>query len=385
MSHYEIIVVGGGVVGLCTALAMAQKGRQLALIDAGDFTVNTDTPDLRVYAINPASQLFLQSLGVWSLLPAHRLSPYRHMHVWDGTSQAAINFDARMIAASSLGFIIEESILKQALLQRLADFPNIDRFPQQRISRVDSEEPIVSVHASNQSWQTDLLLVADGANSPLRSLLQTPIDTWSYHQHALVARVKTHENHQQTAWQIFNPQGPLAFLPLVDEHTCSIVWSTSPQHAQSLMQLDDDTFNEQLQAAFANKLGAVRVIGERRLFPLQMRQAQQYVGDNWALLGDAAHTVHPLAGLGLNLGLADVRCLVDLMQKAPNGLLGKASLGAYQRQRRSEVWQTILALDSLKTLFASPFPPMRFLRGVGLNLCNQLPFIKRLFIEQASR
>jgi len=380
---FDVIVMGGGVVGLAAALAMAQRQYSVALIDAGTFDIDDSQPDLRVYAINQASQTLLQQLGAWQVLDKKRLSPYQHMHVWDGVTNAAIDFDSRMIASSELGTIIEESQLRKALLQKLADYPKVQRFPGQRITQLDSKNTPIKMASEHLCWQGRLLIAADGKGSPARDLLQCKLTTWSYHQQALVARVQTEKPHEKTAWQIFNADGPLAFLPLADVNQCSIVWSTSVRKAGDLMAMPEEEFNTQLTQAFASRLGEVKVLSTRHQFPLQMRHTQDYVGANWLLMGDAAHTIHPLAGLGLNVGLADLRTLLQLMDQQPNQLTSKRVLQAYQRQRKHAVWQTIAMMDSLKWLFANPLLP--FARKCGLKICNSLPFIKRLFIEQAAK
>lgn len=383
-TSFDVLIIGGGVVGLAAALAMAQRHHSVALIDAAAFDIDDSQPDLRVYAINHASQTLMEKLGAWPMLDKKRLAPYEHMHVWDAASQACIDFDSRLIASSELGTIIEESQLRKALLACLSHYSEVTLFAGQRISNVSCEKDWVTIASEQQSWQGRLLIAADGKGSPARDLLKCTMTTWSYHQQALVARVKTEKTHEKTAWQIFNPDGPLAFLPLADSHECSIVWSTTVNKVNHLMALPAEEFNQQLTQAFAARLGQAELLSTRHQFPLQMRHTQQYAGNNWLLMGDAAHTIHPLAGLGLNVGMADLAALLQLMDEEPNQLPDKRVLQAYQRQRKYEVWQTIAMMDSLKLLFANPLPPFALLRKYGLNFCNMLPFIKRFFIEQAA-
>lgn len=380
--HYEVIVIGGGVVGLTAALAAAQRGFATALIDAGNFTKN-DKPDLRVYAINHASQALWQQLGVWPLLDKHRISPYQRMHVWDAANGAAIDFDARMNARDKLGLIIEETVIKNALLEAINQHDHISLLPQQHITDIDQQQDYIAVASGEKTVQGQLVIIADGANSTARQLLQVPLTSWPYHQQALIAAVKVEKPHQQTAFQVFNADGPLAFLPLVDPNHCSIVWSTIPDKVQRLLGLPEEEFNHEVSAAFAHHLGNVQLQSERRSFPLTMRHVQQYSGKRWLLMGDAAHTIHPLAGLGLNIGLADVATWLHFLGDNKNPALPKA-LSAYQRQRKHAVWQSILLMEALKTCFANPFPPFVQLRGLGLKACNQSPLLKRLFISHAA-
>lgn len=380
--HFDVAVIGGGIVGLSTALAMVLRGFSVALIDAGSMAVNVTKADARVYAINQASQDLLQQLGVWQYLDSSRLAPYQHMYVWDAASGAHIEFDARTIAAKLLGTIIEESVLKQAILHALSlQKTGLTLFANSKVKRVESTEDHIRIFSDDCSWQAQLLMVADGGNSPCRELLNVSLTSWSYHQEAIVALVNTEKPHQKIAYQVFNKDGPLAFLPLVDEKLCSIVWSTTK--AKELMALSDENFNKELTKAFAGKLGEAKVQGKRFQFPLIMRHAQEYTGSRWLLLGDAAHTIHPLAGLGLNVGLADLAAWLICLEKGSRQLTAKKVLSSYQRQRKHAVWQTIAMMDGLKTLFGNPLSPLVALRGIGLRLCNNFSPIKRLFIEQA--
>lgn len=376
---YDALICGGGVIGLTATLAMAKRRQRVLVVDAGD--LSQAQADHRVYAINQASQRLFEQLGVWSRIAAASLSPYRRMHVWDAASDACIDFDARSIARSELGWMIDEGSIRRALLQALDEEDDVERVSFHAITRVEGTADTVTVASAEQDWQTRLLLVADGGNSPARQQLKVPVTTWPYHQHALVASVRTQHAHQHTAWQVFHPDGPLAFLPLPDEHRCSIVWSTSPQRAQQLMTLDEAAFGQAVTTAFQQRLGDVTLESTRHQFPLIMRHARQYSGKNWLLMGDAAHTVHPLAGLGLNIGLADVAAWLSCLDDKRHT---SRALAAYQRQRKHAVWQSIALLGGLKSLFASPLPPVVSLRGLGLNLCQRLTPVKRLFINHAA-
>lgn len=385
MKHqFDTLIVGGGVVGLSAAIAMKQRGFSSAVLDAGSLMIDMTRIDSRVYALNQASCRLLETLNVWPLLDKTRISPYSHMHVWDAKTAAKIDFDARMIGSDQLGVIIEESVLKQALLQqiKLLDIP---LFINTRVHRVQSINNGISIFdIENKCWQTALLIVADGAMSTTRQLLNVEMTSWPYHQQAIVATVSTEKPHQKTAYQVFNPDGPLAFLPLTNKQQCSIVWSTSTARAKALMALTDTAFAEQLTDAFAAKLGDVCMLGQRCQFPLMMRHTKQYVGAHWLLMGDAAHTIHPLAGLGLNLGLADLATWLLQIDNVKNQAWSKKVLGAYQRQRKCAVWQTVALMSGLKTLFVNPLSPVVALRGFGLAVCDELTPLKRLFIEHAT-
>jgi 2-octaprenylphenol hydroxylase len=378
-----ITIVGGGVIGLSAAVAMHQLGFAVNLIDAGSLEVNPSDISHRVYAINQASQQLFQRLGVWETLDKARLSPYQQMVVWDAASNAHIDFDARMVAAAELGSIIDETNLRYALL-RLISSTDIILLAHQTTVRVTDRPDGIEIRTNNNTIQSDLLLIADGALSSTRELLNVALTQWSYHQEALVATVETANPHRKTAYQVFHPNGVLAFLPLANQHQCSIVWSGAPGLTQHRLRLSEDNFNQELTTAFAEKLGAVKLVSKRFTFPLTMRHVKQYVGAHWLLMGDAAHTIHPLAGLGLNVGLADLATWIDLLQQEKQPKITKKILGAYQRHRKHAVWQAIALMEGLKALFLNPFPPIAALRGLGLNLCNRLTPLKRLFIKHAA-
>lgn len=380
---FDVIIAGGGIIGLSAAIAMRTRGFDVGIVDAGSLTVNANIADARVYAVNQESQRLLNELGIWQEMDQARVSPYRHMHVWDAASKAHIDFDARMIGTDKLGAIIEESVIRQAALQRAAQL-GIEFFPESRINAVTSSDDGIEVQTALHAPSARLLIVAEGAASSTRQLLGVSITTWPYHQNAIVATVKTEKPHQHTAWQVFNPEGPLAFLPLLDPHQCSIVWSSTTAHAQYLMTLADDAFSRELSLAFAATLGECQVQGMRYQFPLLMRHAKQYSGSNWLLMGDAAHTIHPLAGLGLNVGLADLASWLVHLDSSKHSQWSQKILSSYQRERKYAVWQTIALMGSLKTLFANPLPPVTALRGFGLNVCNHLSPLKRWFIEHAA-
>lgn len=382
MQEVDVVVVGGGVVGLSAAIAMRQRHFSVAILDATTFELDMNKQDLRVYAINRASQDLLQQLQVWPKLDKARLSPYTKMHVWDAQSMGQIDFDARLMHTDRLGTIVQESVLKHALLQQAKDL-GVLFFPNSGVFAIDLSLPHIIVGSDTKKWQAKLMIVADGALSKARSLLNIPITTWPYHQAAIIAEVKTEKSHLQTAFQVFHPNGPLAFLPLANPHQSSIVWSTSLTHANQLMALSDDLFQQKLTEAFAKKLGSVTVSSKRRHFPLSMRHVSTYSGPNWLLMGDAAHTIHPMAGLGLNIGLADLANWLLLFDASP--IIGsKKMMGAYQRQRKNEVWQYIVLMEGLKTIFSNPWSPISLLRGFGLNRCNDSSLIKRVFIKHAA-
>lgn len=396
MNTTDLLVIGGGVIGLSAAIAMRQLGYNVVVLEKGDLDANSRPAISRLYAINQASQQLLHQLGVWPLLPMSQLSSYRSMYVWDEASGAHIDFDASMILSDRLGYMVEESLLRNILLahayaQGVVLVSNYD------VAQVTQNENQHTIQVTDDvsTWCATLLLVADGANSGVRRLLNVPMMTWSYHQRAIVATIRTEHSHQQTAYQVFLADGPLALLPMADAQMCSIVWSTTKEKAGTLLSMSDDDFNAHLMQAFGSKLGHLNLSTSRHSFPLEMRHVTQYAGSGWVLMGDAAHTIHPLAGLGLNVGLADLATWVSLSQKKlavdrrtrkpavlPLGW-SKRLIGEYQRQRKANLWQIILLLEMLNRLFKQSLPFVIGFRSLGLTLTNRFMPLKRLLIEYA--
>lgn len=377
----EFIVMGAGVVGLCAAIALRQKGYSVVVLESGSLAYPSSDPDSRVYALNQASQALLQHIDIWDKLSHTAMGVYERMQVWDSFGQATIAFDARMLACDRLGVIIEEAPLKYALIQQARDL-NITCIEHWKTDAVEELAEAMIVRSVDHSWSAAYVIIAEGARSTTRELLQVPMTAWSYQQHAMVAKVAVEKSHARTAYQVFCPKGPLAFLPLADPHTCSIVWSSATHHIEHLMTLSDHEFIQELNTAFEHTLGATTLLSSRKIFPLQMQHAARYAGSRWVLMGDAAHTVHPLAGLGLNLGLADISLFLKSIAhlSRPN----VRALRAYQRQRKHEVWQVILFLQSMHVLFTNAHLPIQIMRGLALRLCNRLPMLKRLCMEHAS-
>ncbi len=377
----DYIVMGAGVVGLCAAIALRQKGYSVVVLESGSLAYPTSDPESRVYALNQASQALLQHIDVWDKLSHTAMGVYERMQVWDSFGRAKIAFDARMLACDRLGVIIEEAPLKYALIQQ-ARALKITCVEHWKTDAVEELAETMIVRSLDQSWSAAYVIIAEGARSTTRDLLKVPMTTWSYQQHALVAKVAVEKSHAQTAYQVFCAKGPLAFLPLSDPHQCSIVWSSASDHIDHLMTLSEHDFSHELNMAFEHTLGATTLLSARKCFPLQMQHAGQYAGSRWVLMGDAAHTIHPLAGLGLNLGLADISLFLKSIDHLPRP--NTRALRAYQRHRKHEVWQVILFLQSIHVLFTNTHLPIQIMRGLALRLCNHLPILKRVCMEHAS-
>lgn len=395
---FDVIIVGAGIAGSALAVALQETRYRIALIEVQG--LKTDWPehkdsvadfDPRVSALTVASEKFFRSLGVWDLIEGQRLCAYQHMHVWDGDGTAAIDFDAADINADCLGHIVENRLTVTALHQRIRQRGTVQVFAGSKVSELFEQDDLRGITLEDgQQLVAPLLVAADGAQSFIRSQAGFELREWQYGHSAIVTTVKMSEAHQATAWQRFTPEGPIAFLPLPtsdgQQHTCSIVWSALSQYADNLMTLNDEEFTEQLQRAFESRLGKVEAVGPRFSFPLTQRHAKEYIKPGIALVADAAHTIHPLAGQGINIGLKDVAALAAELQRAEQRdieLSHPSVLKRYQRQRKGDNLAMMAGMEGFKRLFAETALPVRWLRNTGMRWANRAQPVKNLLVRQA--
>ncbi|MCP5141675.1 MAG: UbiH/UbiF/VisC/COQ6 family ubiquinone biosynthesis hydroxylase [Gammaproteobacteria bacterium] len=391
--EYDVCIVGGGMVGAALACALGQDGKLSVAVLEPRPPVEIDPddpPELRVSAITRASQNLFTSVGAWPGMVKRRISPYRHMTVWDAGGDARIDFDAADVGEDDLGYIIENRVVQLALLERLAAFERVDLLAQAAVAHVewtggDSDGGARVELEDCRVIRTRLVVAADGARSRVREMAGIGTQGWNYDQHGLVCAVRTAGSHQATAWQRFLPTGPLAFLPLSDGR-CSIVWSTAPDEAARLRALPESEFARELAAAFEYRLGEVVEVGPRADFPLRLMNAEEYVRPGLVLVGDAAHNIHPLAGQGANLGFMDVAVLADVLSDAASrkrDIGGLRTLRRHARWRKGEVMTMMAAMDGLKRLFGSSLPGLGGLRRFGLSLTNSTVLLKEMVTRRA--
>ena len=413
--RFDIVIVGAGLVGasLAAALGQSSAGRQLAIavIDAGRAPgprqpANQSNPerfDPRVVAITRQSQQLFERTGIWPAVAdpprdsmQHPACPYTHMHVWDGEGTGQIDFDAAELDQESLGFIVENNCLIKHLTDKIVTLDNIvlrwgEKVEQLELAGEQNHSGLQRVVlSSGQALEATLILAADGANSPVRQLAGIATREWQYGQRALVTTVKTERPHAFTAWQRFMATGPLAFLPLVtasgENHYSSIVWSLDNDQAAEIEALDDLAFRIRLTQAFEAKLGQVQWVDQRFSFPLQQRHAKRYIAPGLALVGDAAHVIHPLAGQGVNLGLLDVIALVDELDRASKRQipLGDYSiLRRYQRARMGPNLAMMGLMEGFKRLFGSRHGWLQLLRNTGMTGVGRVPLLRAELARRA--
>ena len=389
----DLLIVGAGMVGSALALALQGSGLQVLLLDGSPMSVKPFDAQAafepRVSALSTASKRILDRLGVWEGITARRASPYTDMHVWDGSGTGQIHFSAASLHAEALGHIVENRVVQDALLDRLHDC-DLGLLANARLEQMRrSGDDWLLTLADGRTLRAPLVIAADGANSAVRRLTGVATREWDYLHHAIVTSVRTARAHRMTAWQRFTDNGPLAFLPLErdGQHDwCSIVWSTTPDEAQRLMALDDSAFCNELERAFEGQLGTVLSADPRLCVPLRQRHAKRYVAEGLALIGDAAHTIHPLAGQGVNLGFLDAAVLAEvLLQATARGerLADVKVLSRYERRRMPHNLALMAAMEGFERLFQADPLPVRWLRNTGLKLVDRLPEAKALFVREA--
>jgi 2-polyprenylphenol 6-hydroxylase len=388
-----VLVAGAGVVGLAAAALLAtgrcaDRLRVVVLDPRPAPRWRAEEMDARVYALSRASQQLLEHVAVWQRVTQARAAPYRRMRVWEGAdpyAPSALDFDSADIGEPDLGHIVEDALLRTVLADALAAAPQAQLMIGAEIESVDAEgrEVVVALGESG-TMRGAALLAADGSDSAVRRLLGLPTVGRRYEQTGLVTHVMSAGEHRDTAWQRFLPGGPLALLPLADGRS-SIVWSLPTLHAERLLAASEAEFLAELEAASAGVIGKLTACSKRVGFPLQASHALRYTAPRVALLGDAAHTVHPLAGQGMNLGLLDAASVAAVIEDA---LLAGEDVGdlkvlrRYERQRKGDNLAMLAAFDALNRLFSLPAAAAP-LRGLGLRAVEASQPVKRFLMRKA--
>ena len=379
-SGQHIAIAGAGPVGAVAALALQQRGFAVTIIDRikpmpGPHGLGMD---IRNVALSRGSRQLIESLITWP----QQAGMFKTMHVWEQWGVNALNFDAAELGSDCLGWIAEVAPLLQALWQQLEANADI-RVVLGDIQAVETDATGVLVTVAEETLHADFLFAADGARSAVRNLLEVATDIWPTGQSALTTVVETEHSHEHTAWQRFLVDGPLAFLPSKHEHYCSVVWSQSPASLETNLGLADDEFSHRLGAALENRLGRIVQVAQRLSFPLQQQLARSaQPRPRVLLIGDALRVVHPLAGLGVNLGLEDVSALLQRVDETTADLAPECfTKFARQRLLKSQLMLRIMA--GLKTLYGQPAPLLSWIRNVGVGAVNQSDWLKRQIMIEA--
>lgn len=397
-AQVDILIVGGGMVGASLAFSLRHLPWSVGLVDPrnpNEVPLNA-TPTLaadfhpRVSALSLSSAQFLTDIGIWPTLSEQRIGTYQRMRVWDAEGTAELDFNPEVIQQNALGHIVENRYIEQQLWQALAT-SKIHCFTETRAIRAERHthpNPAWWVDLDNGSQLScQLLLIADGARSPLRDQLQFQQRRWSYEQTAVVANVEHTQTHQATAWQAFHRSGALAFLPLALPHASAIVWSLDRSAADAFLAASPSAQARSLAAGIGHRLGAVDLATSVYSFPLQQQHCIDYIQPGVAVLGDAAHSIHPLAGQGVNIGLLDVAAMAKALQEAAQqqwSLDEFLILRRYQRQRQGHNLATMLAMEGLKRLFGRHEPAVHLLRNAGMRAFANNPMLLKAAVKMAS-
>ncbi|MBS1213024.1 MAG: FAD-binding monooxygenase [Proteobacteria bacterium] len=384
--HYDVAIIGGGMVGATLGCCLGGSGLRVVVIeDSPPPAFAPEEPhDLRVSAVSVASASIVKTVGAWKGVVSRRFCPFRRMRVWE--DRGDVEFRSDDIDEPLLGYIVENRILQLALLDRLVEFPNVDfRCPAQTRA-IDYGAKGSTIRLEDGAVVTARLLVAaDGGYSKVRQAAGMGVSAWDYEQHALVLTVETAYGQQDITWQRFVPTGPLAFLPLTGPHA-SLVWYHTPDEVKRLKALSDEDLLRELLAAFPAALGEITRIISRGSFPLKRQHALSYTKEGVALIGDAAHMIHPLAGQGVNIGLLDAAALAQVLVRAhQHGQdVGSARvLREYEQMRRHNNLIMMTTMDLFYRVFGNIHFPVKVLRNIGLGLAERITPAKRLAMRYA--
>ncbi len=382
MQHdHDIIIVGGGMVGAALAARVGHAGFSVGLVEQGDAPAEPSGDyDLRISSLNARSLAFVKASG--TTLPEERSCPFRHIDVsnQDGTGHSL--FSAHESGMEDFGIFIENRTLQYALWQRLEQLPSVTCYTQcAPLNTLTSSTGRMLELDNGKTLSARLIVGADGAQSTLRELAGINVSSHDYHQRAMIINVETELPQQDVSWQVFTPTGPIAMLPLPG-HRASLVWYDTDQATKTREQLDDEALKTAIEMAFPKRLGNLISIVDRASFPIKRQHAQRYIGKRLALIGDAAHVVHPLAGQGLNIGLHDADTLAEIIIQGrdPGDYV---NLLRFECQRRAANQAMIAATDTFHHLFTGS-KPLRQLGDLSLQLAERFPFAKRMMMQQAN-
>ena len=380
----DVVIVGIGMVGLSSANLLAMQGKTIAIVDR-------DTPaefkqdqeyEARVTAVSPGTKAIFEHVGAWQAMQNKRVAAFDAMTVWDEGSNAKISFLAKEIQQPNLGYIVENLVIQSSLYECLQAQSNASRYIPINIKQIITQPECIEVHLDNDEIiHAKLLIGADGVRSSVRNLAEISFVKKSYHQQGIIALIQPEHSHQNTAWQRFLSTGPLALLPLSNGQ-CSIVWTASDDYADELLKMNAQEFEQAITKASDFQLGKISLCSKRASFPLNSGHAEKIVQPRVALIGDAAHSLHPLAGQGANLGFTDAAVLADILNTTRDFGSYKL-LRKYERARAGETQIMQTAMDAFVKVFGSTSDSLVTARKFALNATDQIKPVKNFFMQHA--
>lgn len=382
----DVAVVGGGMVGAAAALGLAQNGFQVCVVEhqaPAEFD-RTSQPDVRISAISSASVTLLKSLGIWHSICEMRSHPYRRLETWEWES-ASVSFNSAELGLPELGFMVENHVLQLALWQALQAHSNVILLCPARITHMQNQDGKWTLSFANgETLKVPMVIGADGANSQVRQWAGIGIHAWQYRQSCMLITIQCETSPGDTTWQHFTPTGPHAFLPLFDDWA-SLVWYDTPARIRQLQTMTMPQLQKAITVNFPERLGVITPVASGA-FPLTRRHALHYVQQGLALVGDAAHTIHPLAGQGVNLGYRDVDALLDVMINARSHGENWADpriLKRYQSRRQADNFIMQSGMDLFYAGFSNNLGPLRAIRNLGLMATQRGGVLKRKVLKYA--
>ena len=388
---YEAIIVGGGVAGASLALLLGQAGMRICLLDKG-FPSRVQQTDLfkgKTASLNLASIELFKKLGIWEKVDQHS-KEFTNIEVWDSEGSSAITFNAQDISESKLGKVAHNNNIVSSLFDLLQRLPDVDLLENETVLSINNGEELIEIKTdSGLNLTANLVVGSDGSMSSIRSLSSIPIRTWSYEQTAIVSLLESEIPINKTAYQIFTSTGPIALLPVTveGENLASLIWSADKVYAEKLLSLRDSEFLEELKLKTEGKLGHFKIRESISSFPLHQLHAKEYFSERTVLVGDSAHTIHPLAGQGLNLGLSDVIDLSERilsLRREGRDIAEEQMLKAYSDSREKVNLRMVALMEAFKRGFGSKNPWIKLGRNLAFNVTNETKFLKKKFIKEAA-
>ena len=390
MKH-EAIIVGGGVAGASLALLLGQAGMRICLLDKGtpSRVHHSDLFKGKTASLNLASIDLFKKMGIWEKVDQYS-KEFTNIEVWDSEGSSTITFNAQDISESKLGKVAHNNNILSTIFDLLCKLPNIDILENESVLSINNDTELIGIKTdSGLDLMADLVVGSDGSMSSIRSLSSIPIRTWSYEQTAIVSLLESEIPINKTAYQIFTSTGPIALLPVIveGEDLASLIWSADKVYAEKLLTLEDSEFLEELRLKTEGKLGNFKVREAISSFPLHQLHAKEYFADRTVLVGDSAHTIHPLAGQGLNLGLSDVIDLSERilsLRREGRDIADEKMLKAYSDSREKKNLRMAALMEGFKRGFGSKNPWVKLGRNVAFSVANETTFLKKKFIKEAA-